>query len=104
MSKSERRSFEIEETKRVVLARDGGICFVCGRAAGWQLAHRIPQSDLCISMYGEAVVHHPGNMRLVCSLACNKKVEVSCKSRPRMADEIAQEIRKMIEEESDDAG
>ena len=101
MSKSERRSFEIEETRRAVRARDGKMCFVCDRRAGWQLAHRIPQSELCIAKYGEAVVHHPANMRLVCSLACNKKVEVSCKSRPRMTDEIAQEIREIIKEEND---
>ncbi len=54
-----------------------------------QLAHRIPQRKREIQHYGENIIHHKGNMKLVCSLACNDAVQ----AKRHEYDEIAQQIK-----------
>lgn len=91
------RGEAIRQSWEQVTERDGHVCFVCGEHVGNQLAHRIPQSKLAIKRYGQALIHHPLNMRWVCSLECNKRVEISIKARPREADALAREIRQHME-------
>jgi hypothetical protein len=98
MSKAERLSLKIEETKRAVFGRDNWRCVVCGNAAT-QCAHVLGQTDMNIARYGEAVIHHPMNLRSVCGLAHNKIVEISTKSRPIEAAQHAAKIKRIIEEE-----
>lgn len=76
MSESERRSFEIAQTREVVFARDRGACVVCGKPAT-QLAHRVPQTKSNLAKYGKARIHSPDNLRAVCGLACNAAVAAS---------------------------
>ena len=93
MSKRERTTAEIRETVEAVTDRDGWACYVCGEKPGNQLAHRLPQDVLHLARFGAAVIHHPLNLRWVCSLACNAKVQVNARSRPVEAAELAEEIR-----------
>ena len=97
MSRAERRHWDIEETKRDVLARDG-CCVICGKRA-IQLGHVIAQTDMNIARYGEEVIHHPLNMRATCGLKCNKKVEISTKARPLLAAEHVERVREAIRRE-----
>jgi hypothetical protein len=97
MSKSERKSEEIRETWERVTTRDGHVCYVCHAAPGNQLAHVLPQ--WAKRYWGERVIHHPLNLRWVCSLRCNKLVEISPKSRPVAAEAYAKRILAAIDEE-----
>ena len=96
MSRSERLTWTVRETKLAVRARDGGQCFVCEVKPGWQLSHILPQDDLHIGKYGAAVIHHPLNQRLTCGIKCNRKVQINCRSRPVLADEHAERIIEAI--------
>jgi hypothetical protein len=95
MSQSERKSDEIRETYERVTARDGHMCYVCGERPGNQLAHVLPQ--WAKRYWSEQVIHHPLNLRWVCSLRCNKLVEISPKSRPVEAEAYAKQILDAIE-------
>ena len=97
MSRSERRSWEIEETKRVVLMRYGGRCKLCDRRAT-QCGHILPQDTLHVARYGADVIHHPENMEPVCGLKHNAAVQINYRSRPLEADRWAEHIRQLIQE------
>ena len=97
MSKAERRSAQIEETKRKVLGRYGGRCVLCEKPAT-QCGHILPQDKLHLARYGAEVIHHPHNMEPVCGLTHNAAVQISLRSRPLEADAHAWAIIERIEE------
>lgn len=90
-----RRSFNIEESKRFIHARDGGRCQFCF-GPGWQLAHRLSQDKLHRKRYGDAVIYHNSNMTLTCDRH-NFMAEIDYRTRPIEADKLAAEIRAKIE-------
>ncbi|MCF7949880.1 MAG: HNH endonuclease [Spirochaetia bacterium] len=97
MSRAERKTFEISETKEEVFNRDGWTCQVCGRNVNQstgQLAHLIPQSKAMLNKYGKQIIHHPDNMLTTCSLRCNNAVQLNI---PMMQEQLARGIRKAIE-------
>lgn len=98
MSRRERVTEEIRSTYETVVARDGYACFVCGVERGTELAHVLPQDVLHKSRYGIKVIHHPLNLRWTCR-ACNAKVQINYRSRPREAEQHAASIRLEIEQE-----
>lgn len=74
---TERERFEANEQKAYLLAKAGGRCEVCGEYCNYpQLAHLIPQQKMYLKKYGKEVIHHPMNMRVVCSLRCNSAVNI----------------------------
>lgn len=108
MSKSERMTDEIDETKRIIYARSGGRCEYVdsiGRRcpdAIFEIAHIIPQDKLYVRTYGESVIHHPLNLLATCRRH-NTTVELDPKTRPVEAAEHILRIHEVIklEEESD---
>ncbi len=94
---TERESFKLQELKQKKFFIQGGQCAVCGKMlldGTPQLAHRIPQSEMFLQKYGEAVIHHEKNLVLVCSGKCNDSVLIQ--NNPveiqRLIDEIEGEI------------
>lgn len=72
-------------------------CEVCGEPVpynGFQLGHRIPQKYL--KALGKEIIHHKKNVKVVCGLACNKKVDIGC--NPAKMAEVLAEIEEAIEE------
>ncbi|MFW5955173.1 MAG: hypothetical protein ACOCSK_00345 [Rhodothermales bacterium] len=98
MSKAERRSWEIDETRRMVLARYGGKCKLCDRPAT-QCGHVLPQDKLHLARYGERIIHHPTNLEPVCGLAHNAAVQINYRSRPIEADEWAAYVALVADKE-----
>ena len=100
MSSTERRHFQIEETKRRCCAVYGSGCYIdgCGLIAT-QLGHILPQDDNHIKRYGKALIHHWSNQRPVCGLEHNRQVQINYRGHPMAAEEQAKKIRAMIEEE-----
>ncbi len=96
MSHAERLHNQIEETKLAVYLRVGGTCQACGKQVGpaGHCGHVIPQSQ--IDRFGPEVIHHPLNMKWVCSLKCNHAIEISCKGHPVAANAHADMIRAEI--------
>ena len=93
-----RRSSEIDATREKVFIRDHWRCQVCGGGAT-QCAHILPQDKLHLARFGVEVIHHPENMRAVCGLRCNARVQINYRSRPVEADAHAARVRKAIEGE-----
>jgi len=93
---TEREAFEMDETKRYIMARDRGMCRVCGKNANIystpQLAHRIPQTKANKRKYGD-ILHHPDNLWLTCCLACNHKAELHYTRWDEYADKLRGDIR-----------
>ena len=100
MSRAERRSWEIGETKRIVLSRYGGRCKLCEKRAT-QCGHVLPQDKLHLARFGEEVIHHPANMEPVCGLAHNAAVQINCRSHPMFAEKHAQRVREIIRKENE---
>lgn len=69
------------ETRLAVCERDLWMCVECdkpfGNGYGFQLAHCIPRSKAMLRKYGAAVINHPMNLRLTCSLSCNDAQSIS---------------------------
>lgn len=103
MSRAERKHLEIEDTKRAVYLRDRGLCQACRKQIGpaGHCGHVIPQSQ--IDRFGEGIIHHPLNMKWVCSLRCNHAVEISYKGHPIAAEEHAARVREIMEAECHDS-
>lgn len=82
-----------EDTRLLVYRRDRGRCSHCGKPVPWpgQLAHRISQSKAMLRKYGKEVIHHPLNLKLVCSLHCNDLVSIS--NHPVAEKELVERIR-----------
>jgi len=56
-------------------------CEICGlplvnEKAIPQLAHIVKQSKYNIKRYTKEVIHHPDNIKVVCGLTCNSKVDL----------------------------
>lgn len=98
MSRAERRSDQIRETKIAVLSRYGGHCYLCEKQAT-QCGHILPQDTVHLARYGADVIHHPMNMEPVCGLAHNAAVQINYRSRPREADAHAAMIRETMRQE-----
>ena len=94
---TEREQFDLDETRRIVGARDGWQCRYCGctDSARLQLAHRVPKDKRYVERWGKRVIHHPHNLVMTCDL-CNGKAEVDPKTRPLEAEMIIAEIQDMI--------
>ncbi len=60
-----------------IYERDEWTC-VCGNSVHIygtpQIAHRLSQSKVNLKKWGAEVIHHPVNLRAVCSLKCNASV------------------------------
>ena len=100
MSRSERLSFEVEETKRKCCEEYGSGCFIddCDLLAT-QLGHVLPQDDLHIARFGERIIHHWSNQRPTCGLEHNRQVQINYRGHPIAAEEQAEKIRAIIGEE-----
>ena len=65
-----------------IFERDNYKCQVCGESISKygtpQLAHIIPQRKWILKKYGADIVHHSDNMKSVCSLNCNAKLDIGC--------------------------
>lgn len=75
---------DIKETRLKVFKKARFQCQVCGLPfysdkATPQLAHQIKQSKYNIKKYGKEVIHHPLNLKAVCSLSCNAKADLGVK-------------------------
>lgn len=104
MSKSERRSIKIGDTKEQVFAFCGWRCvFVdedgnrCPKPAT-EVAHILPQDVVHLERYGAAVIHHTLNLRGTCPKH-NASVQINARSRPLEADRHAAAIERKIEED-----
>ena len=74
---NDRTRLSIYEMQLAIADRAGYRCEVCGKplyTGTLQLGHKIPQSKL--EKYGKDIIHNPLNMAAVCSLECNKKVDL----------------------------
>lgn len=64
---TERKRFEIAESKQMILKRDGYRCTYPGcTKRAINLAHGISKSKVNLRMYGEDIVNHPYNLFSVC--------------------------------------
>ena len=91
-----RESIAMYEKKISMLNSRGYRCEVCGREispATCQLAHVIPQTKNNLRTYGKAVLHHPLNLRCVCSLKCNSAVLMQPATHPKECKELVDLIR-----------
>ena len=98
---TDREAFEMREKIRRKADSQGWLCPVCkrnlnGDGAVAQWAHRIPQSKSNVRLYGRAVVDHPLNGVVVCSLACNQAVSV--RNEPLWEAQMVAAIREAIKE------
>lgn len=94
---TEREQFEMNEQRKFIYSRDHYTC-ICGNPINHyyrpQLAHKIPQTKANLKEHGKYIIHHPMNLRSVCSLKCNKKVDIG--TNPRQVEKLAKEIRNEI--------
>lgn len=70
-----------DDTRLALLKRSKGRCEVCGKPfylpeSVFQLAHIVKQSKYNLKRYGKEIIHHPANMKAVCSLVCNSKADM----------------------------
>lgn len=97
---TERKKFDIQETRLEVFSRDIWTCRSCGQSIYRfntpQVAHGISQSKMNIILYGEKIIHSIHNMYAACSLSCNSALAVG-KSLEHFE---AERIRKIIEGET----
>jgi len=92
---TERKSYQIAETKVKIFERDNYRCGHCGlsifRNGTPQCAHRIAKTESNIKKYGASVIHHELNMVATCSLYCNGHMNIGY--RTAEAEELADKIR-----------
>lgn len=100
MSRAELKTEAIRRTYLAIYARDHGRCVSCGLSANRygtaQLAHVIPNRKHNIRKYGEAVIHHPMNLKLTCCLECNAAVSIG--GQPLAEAALVKKIRLAIGE------
>jgi len=83
---------EANERKQQYHLLAKGKCYFCGKSISLtqaQLAHRIPKGY--VKKYGEAVIHHPYNLRITCD-RCNSKALLDPKTHPLEAQKLVDEI------------
>ena len=91
-----RQKLDAQELKERLIAERGFRCEVCGNAVSYQtaqLAHRTPATRFYLKKYGKAVIHHPLNLAVVCSLKCNSAVLSNPSTHPVEATERLERIR-----------
>jgi hypothetical protein len=92
-----REKFEANESRDEQFEAVQWICQVCGnplRSGVPQLAHRIPKRESYLKRYGKEVIHHWINLVPVCSLVCNKVVDIG--GKPKQVEELASIILREI--------
>ena len=99
---TEREAFEMREKIERKAEDQDWLCAECDRSlhapgAVLQWAHGFPQTDGNIAKYGEAVVHHPLNGKVVCSLKCNQTA--SRRNEPLWEAQMVRIIRETIKRE-----
>lgn len=95
----ERESIKIYEQKLSMLNSRGYQCQVCGKPIclnECQLAHIIPATKNNLHEFGKAIIHHPLNLKLVCSLKCNSAVLKSPATHPMEARDLVELIRSKL--------
>jgi hypothetical protein len=94
---TDRERFEASEQKLALIERAGGMCDVCGASLTHpQLAHRIPKFKRYLKRWGKAVIHHPLNLVVVCSLRCNSAVLLDPATNPIEAEKLIGKILENI--------
>jgi uncharacterized membrane protein YccC len=89
-----RQRLEAMEQRTRLINRARGRCEVCGKMlVNPQVAHRVPQHKRYLRRYGKAVIHHPLNLKVVCSLRCNSAVLLDPATHPIEAEELIQRIK-----------
>ena len=86
---------DAQEQKERMIAEAGYKCYVCNKPVTFQtaqLAHVIEKSKSNLKKYGEEVIHHPLNMKVVCSLKCNSACLMSPKTHPIQAQDLIERI------------
>jgi transposase-like protein len=74
-----REKFYVIDLKNNLVEKSNYCCEICGKTVNEnnaQLAHRIPKTLYNIKKYGMKYIHHPLNLKVVCSLYCNSKVNI----------------------------
>lgn len=90
---TERERLDAWEQKIALIERAGGRCEVCGASLTHpQVAHRIPKFKRYLKRWGKAVIHHPLNLAVVCSLKCNSAVLLDPATHPIEAEELIDKI------------
>ena len=88
--------------RRLMLQQDGFRCPVCGVVMTRpQRAHFLGQGKRSRKMWGNAIIDHPLNSIMVCSLKCNNAIQLNPGARPEECRQHAEYIKKKIEEEKD---
>lgn len=90
---------KILELKLKKLNQNDGKCEVCGKLvslADCQLAHVVPSTKHNIKTYGKEVIHHPLNLKVVCSLRCNSRVLRNLATHPVEGKELIERIREEL--------
>jgi 5-methylcytosine-specific restriction endonuclease McrA len=91
---------KIQEIRLKIFKRDKFICQYCGKPIAYgqpQVAHQIPQRKMYLKKYGKEIIHHPNNLKSVCSLKCNSHFDLGIKDE--LIKNKVQEIIKKIEED-----
>ena len=90
----------LEQEKRLqIFIKSGWECDHCGgylnRYSTPQLGHRISQTKYNIKKYGKDIIHHPLNMKAVCSIKCNSAVAIG-KSMSEQINSLVNEIKREL--------
>ncbi len=92
----------IQQIRENKLVEQNGKCAACGKyfknGEKIELAHILPQRRWILKMYGEAIIHHPMNMRLTHAGDCNARVQMS-PNKSELVMKHVQAIEEKIEEE-----
>ncbi len=71
----------IQQMKAKKMIEQNFCCAACGKVFNsedvTELAHILPQRKWLIELYGKELIHHPENMKLTHSGACNSAVQIS---------------------------
>ena len=94
---TERQRFNIEESKKAILARDGYMCqYPSCRKGAVYLAHRIANTLANIQKYGDAIVNNPINLVSVCIIPAHNDY-FNIGNDPGKCSELLEELMKIIE-------
>lgn len=93
-----------EFKRKLLLAKSGGVCAVCGKLLGsaTQGAHKIADTKANRSKWGSFVIDSAENVAIVCSLKCNDKCNIGfnpCESLKIVKKIVDFEIEKCRREE-----
>ena len=97
MSRRERVSDQIQETRGKLYSDQNALCWWCHLPMAFndfELAHRVPQRRWCLDRWGAAAVQHPRNLVATHSGYCNARAQLDPESAE--AEVHMQSIRKEI--------